>query len=55
MDEQTKEFIKQVYMDALLQYGPEYMIETLKKEGINPEDSEVIAYIKELDEMVGIF
>ena len=55
MDDHIKDFIKQVYMDALTKYGAEYMIDTLKNAGINSEDPEVIAYLKELDEMIGIF
>lgn len=54
LDDITKEFIEQVYVDAMTLYGPDYMIETLEKEGLN-NNSEVRAFIKKLDEKFGIF
>ena len=55
LNEETKEIIKKIYLDALTKYGPEYMIDTLRNKGISSEDPEVIAFLQELDKMFGIF
>ena len=55
MDEQTKEFIKQTYHEAIAAFYIEYLATTLEQAGIDSADPEVSAILKELDKEYGIY
>jgi hypothetical protein len=55
MDDLTKEFIIQVYKEAIATFDIEYLSKSLKKAGINSTDPEVAALLRALDESYGIY
>ena len=55
MDEKTKDFIKQTYQEAIETFDAEYLGETLSQAGVDINDPEVIALLRELDEYYGIY
>ena len=55
MDEKTKDFIRQTYHKAIATFDAEYLGETLSQAGIDTNDPEIIALLRELDEYYGIY
>ncbi|MCE7740925.1 MAG: hypothetical protein GOP50_00575 [Candidatus Heimdallarchaeota archaeon] len=55
MDEQTKEFIKQTYHEAIATFDIKYLSKTLEQAGIVSTDPEVAALLRELDRAYGIY
>ncbi|OLS30193.1 MAG: hypothetical protein HeimAB125_20080 [Candidatus Heimdallarchaeota archaeon AB_125] len=55
MDEQTKEFIRQTYHEAIAAFDIEYLAITLEQAGIDSTNPEVSALLKELDKEYGIY
>ena len=55
MDEKIKDLIKETYHEAIRTFDIEYLAETLSKAGIDTNNPEVKAVLKELDEYYGIY